>query len=383
MKILLLGEYSNLHNSLKKGLCDLGHEVTLISSGDGFKSYSSDILYKKTPISAKFKPLKKLFKLIFKYPYSFYVRSFQFEKISPQLKGYDVIQLINEHAIGGVPYIERKQLSRLKKQNKHMVLLCCGDDYNTIHFQLNSTKLKYSILTPYLMNKKLKNEYEYSLKYLTKPFKNLSMHISNISLGIIASDIDYHLPLQNNPLYLGLIPNPVVHDKLKPTKKQETNTRILLGVNTSSYIKKGIDYFEKALIEIKKRHPNVIIKKTKNLPFSDYIEELNKTDILLDQVFGYDQGYNALEAMALGKVVFTGAEREFLEHYNLNEDEVAVNALPDVEYLVSKLSMLIEDPERIQKIGKNAKAFTVKYHDATKVAKMYVDVWENAIEQQP
>jgi len=382
MKILLLGEYSNLHNSLKKGLCDLGHEVTLISTGDGFKGYSSDILYKKKPISTRYKPLKKLFKLVFKHPFSFYVRSFQFEKILPQLKGYELIQLINEHAIGGVPYIERKQLSKLKKQNKNMVLLCCGDDYNTIHFQLNTTKLKYSVLTPYLSNKRLKPKYEYSLKYITKPFLKLSKHIENISLGIIASDIDYHLPLQNNPLYIGLIPNPVVLNKLKAAKKQETNTRILLGINTGSYIKKGIDYFEKALTEIEKRHPNVIIKKTKNLPFSDYIEELNKTDILLDQVFGYDQGYNALEAMALGKVVFTGAEREFLEHYNLNEDEVAVNALPDVEYLVSKLSMLIEDPERIQKIGKNAKAFVIKHHDATRVAKMYVDVWKNAIEQQ-
>ena len=43
MKILLIGEYSNLHNSLKKGLIDLGHEVTLVSFGDGFKDFSSDI----------------------------------------------------------------------------------------------------------------------------------------------------------------------------------------------------------------------------------------------------------------------------------------------------------------------------------------------------
>ena len=43
MKILLIGEYSNLHNSLKKGLIELGHEVTLVSFGDGFKNLSSDI----------------------------------------------------------------------------------------------------------------------------------------------------------------------------------------------------------------------------------------------------------------------------------------------------------------------------------------------------
>ena len=44
MKILLVGEYSRLHNSLKEGLIKLGHEVTLISSGDGLKQYPSDFL---------------------------------------------------------------------------------------------------------------------------------------------------------------------------------------------------------------------------------------------------------------------------------------------------------------------------------------------------
>ena len=43
MKILLVGEYSRLHNSLKEGLIQLGHNVTLLSTGDGFKDYPADI----------------------------------------------------------------------------------------------------------------------------------------------------------------------------------------------------------------------------------------------------------------------------------------------------------------------------------------------------
>ena len=37
MKILLVGEYSRLHNSLKEGLEKLGHDVTLVGKQDGFK----------------------------------------------------------------------------------------------------------------------------------------------------------------------------------------------------------------------------------------------------------------------------------------------------------------------------------------------------------
>jgi hypothetical protein len=48
---------------------------------------------------------------------------------------------------------------------------------------------------------------------------------------------------------------------------------------------------------------------TKSIPYKDYIN-LYKSHIVLDQVFSYDQGYNALEAMAKA-VVFTGAETEF------------------------------------------------------------------------
>ncbi len=34
MKILLIGEYSNVHNTLARGLRELGHTVTVISNGD-------------------------------------------------------------------------------------------------------------------------------------------------------------------------------------------------------------------------------------------------------------------------------------------------------------------------------------------------------------
>ena len=43
MRILLVGEYSRLHNSLKEGLELLDHEITLIATGDYFKNYPADI----------------------------------------------------------------------------------------------------------------------------------------------------------------------------------------------------------------------------------------------------------------------------------------------------------------------------------------------------
>ena len=43
MKILLMGEYSNVHATLAEGLRKLGHEVTVLSNGDFWKNYPRDI----------------------------------------------------------------------------------------------------------------------------------------------------------------------------------------------------------------------------------------------------------------------------------------------------------------------------------------------------
>ena len=80
--------------------------------------------------------------------------------------------------------------------------------------------------------------------------------------------------------------------------------------------------------------------------------------------------------MAKGKVVFTYAKKEFLEYYNLQEDEVCINALPDVNYLVEKLSWLIENPSKIQEIGKNARNFIGEHHNYKKVAQEYIKVYK-------
>ena len=45
MKILLLGEYSNVHNTLADGLRALGHEVTVASNGDFWKNYPRAMMW--------------------------------------------------------------------------------------------------------------------------------------------------------------------------------------------------------------------------------------------------------------------------------------------------------------------------------------------------
>ena len=91
-------------------------------------------------------------------------------------------------------------------------------------------------------------------------------------------------------------------------------------------------------------------------------------------VYGYDQGFHALEAMAKGKVVFTCAEKEFYQHYGLDE-LVNINARPEVTYLVDQLSQLIDHPYKIIEIGKRARKFVEKEHHHIAIASKYCSLW--------
>ncbi|MGV6829958.1 MAG: glycosyltransferase family protein [bacterium] len=381
MKILLVGEYSRLHNSLKEGLVELGHEVTLIGNGDLFKKYPADIHidadFFKKPI---FSFLRKGFFKLFGFDFADYEVSYRLKKKLPELKGYDIIQLINEDALCIAPFIQIPLLKKLINQNKSAFLLCCGDDHISIQHYLKNDQ-KYSILTPYLDHGVSKKHFRYALKYLTKPYKKLHEFLYEHIKGVISTDLDYYITQVDRKSHLGMIPNPVNTNLIKSTPKQSNEKlTIFHGVNELSKIRKGASFFEKALDKIQKLYGDKVnIQITYSLPYKEYIKVYEKAHILLDQVYAFDQGYNALEGMAAGKVVFTGADDIWLNQYNLKEDTIAINALPDEEAIFKKLEWLILNPEKVSEIGANARKFIEKEHDYIKVAQQYTQVWNNAI----
>ncbi|TBV27611.1 glycosyltransferase family 1 protein [Meridianimaribacter sp. CL38] len=377
MRILLIGEYSRLHNSLKEGLTALGHEVLLVGNGDGFKNYPVDIRLDHSFHSKFLKKIKIGFYRLTSIDIGSWEIYFKTLLINKKLKGFDVVQLINESSIKATPKLEIKFLKRILKQNKKLFLLSCGIDYQCMKYMMEG-KFEYSIMSPYLEDKSLFDLYKFQLQYLNEDYTKLHNFIYNNSNGVIATDMDYHIPLLGNKHYLGLIPNPINIEKIKYTPlKVDDKIKIFHGVNTKAIVKKGNQYFSDALKIIEKKYGDKVeIKTTYSIPYNEYIKLYDECHILLDQVYGYDQGYNALEAMAKGKVVLTGAEKEFEKFYDLKH-QVAVNVKPDVNQIVNALSDLIENPEKIINISKSARTFIEDYHDYKKIAKKYSNAWSN------
>ena len=380
MKILLIGEYNSSHYTLKEGLEALNHDVLVVGLGDGFKKRVVDInlkLYFRTGFTSLIR--KGIYRFFSIDIASLLIRR-QFSHHKSKFKGYDIVQLINEKPFSTTTRIEKELLSFIFKHNPNVFLLSCGTDHISVKFAYDK-KFRYSILTPFFEGKVSKKAFSHILMRIEEPYLSLHKFVYKNIHGIIASDLDYHIPLIGNGKYLGMVPNPINLNKFKKIDLDIQHAIVIFhGINRDNYYKKGNDIFDAALlIIIKKYSERVKIITVESLPYNTYIEAYKSAHILLDQVYAYDQGFNALEAMAMGKVVFTGAEQEWLDYYNLEEDTVAINALPDAFKIAKKLEWLILNPNKILEISKNAREFVEKHHNHINVANQYIEKWQSKL----
>ena len=378
MRILLLGEYSNFHNTLKAGLEKNGHRVLLMGRKDGFKNYSLDIDLEPILFSTTlFRKVKNVLFLIFKIDISNFEVFYNFYKNRKQFMNFEIVQLINEFPFKTSPFWDKKILSFIFKHNKKVILSACGDDVTYLTYLIDSD-LSHHVLTPLLNNKKLKTNFRHSLNYLKPSFKKLSHFVKNHVEYIIPGDFDYEMAYKNLPKVKPLIPFPVNIEKNKFQPLQILGKiKIFHGINRGNYYKKGNDIFIQALKQIQEKYNHTIeIIQVESIPYKEYIKLYNESHILLDQAYAYDQGYNALEAMAQGKVVFSGFSAGFKSHYMITK-KIGIHTTPNVNEIVKNLSWLIENPKEIIEISNNARAYIETHHDYEKVAKTYLDTWNS------
>jgi len=381
MRILLIGDYSGLHSALKKGLLQYPaiEEVVLVSDGDKFKDFQVEVSLRPRVMMRPWGLfLRKVIHKVCRWDLAELEIGWRAERAFKKLKNFDVVQLINDRPLQTLPFWERRLLKRLFAQNKQVFLLSCGIDVYGVQY-LTAHPEELSLLQPLFAHPKLKTHYAYVDVYRKYGVIKTQKMIVEHCKGIIASDMDYVNPNKCHPKYLGLIPHPVVLDDIEPFKTRKIDrVCIFLGINKGNYHQKGIGYFEEALKQIQTKYGNQIeLVIAAQLPYADYKKAQEKAHIVLDQVFAKDQGYNALEAMAKGKVVCTGASEDFLLQYQLKEDEVCITAKPDVAYLVDKLSHLIDNKAVINEIGQRAQMFVYQIHDCKTIANQYIATWKS------
>lgn len=362
MKILLIGEYSNVHWTLAEGLRSLGHTVCVVSNGDFWKDYRRDIsLVREYNRIGGIKYLIKLYSLL------------------PRLRGYDVVQLINPM------FLELKAeriapiYRYLKKHNKKVFLGAFGmDAYWVEACTALPYRFRYSDFN--IGNTPITNNYvnEQKADWQETPKAHLNRHIANDCNGIIAGLYEYYAayePKHSNKLTY--IPFPVKSDALaRAIYTPERKIRFFIGIQKERSIYKGTDIMLRALERLAGNYPDDCeLLKAESVPFEQYSQMIEDCDILLDQLYGYSPAMNALLAMSKGKIVIGGAEPECYDILDEQTLRPMVNVAPSEQDVYEKLEWLIKNKQQIATMQQQSIEFITKHHSPAKVAQQYIKFW--------
>ena len=119
----------------------------------------------------------------------------------------------------------------------------------------------------------------------------------------------------------------------------------------------------------------VTLQKAEGIPFDEYQQMIDDSDVLLDQLYSYTPAMNALLAMSKGIVVVGGGEPENYEILGEKELRPIINVEPTYESIYQELEQLVLHPERLPELKRQSIEYVQKHHDYIKVARQYLDFW--------
>ncbi|MBP1618299.1 MAG: glycosyltransferase family 4 protein [Bacteroidetes bacterium] len=363
MRILLLGEFSNLHWTLACGLRALGHEVVVASSGDQFKSYQRDIALTRSSgsVLGTIKYLGDVF---------FHFSSF---------KGFDVVQIINPCFLDLKAGRIRLAFEYLKRHNGKVFLGAFGDDYFWLKACLDKQVFRYSEFDIPERDTMLRNAQKLKDEWISTEKEDLNKYIADKSDGIIACLYEYFVAYQ--PFFeekLAYIPAPIHTDEILFVQRgvHLPGINFFIGIQKSRSEWKGTDVMLRALLRVQAKYPEqCFVKKAESVPYAEYVTLMDGSDIILDQLYSYTPAMNALTAMAQGLVVVGGGEPENYEIIGETELRPIINVLPSEEEVYRQLEKIILEKEKIPELSQQSRLYVERHHHYLKVAQQYIDFW--------
>ena len=438
MKILLIGDYSNVHATLAEGLRTLGHDVTVVSDGDGWKDYPRDIDIRR-PSLGRWQSLR------------YYLR---LRRLWHSLRGYDIVQLINPvflplRAERIWPFYES-----LRRHNGKVFMGAFGMDHYWVKAGTDCHTFRYSDFnlgpTPRtdlpenalfiadwlhgpkgLLNRRIAADcdgiiaglYEYyasyekycpqkeKLTFIPFPIKRLYTSPSlppSLSPSELAAPLRHPSPVregENAPADEEAICSNVISadeetnrsnvippsltgegwqgaagspdgERLESPGARPEGVVFFIGIQRSRSAYKGTDIMLRALERVEKELPDKVrAVRVESVPFAEYRTLMLGSDVILDQLYSYTPAMNALEAMAQGLVVVGGGEPE--NYAILGEESLRpiINVEPDEESVYEALRDLALHPERLPRLKADTLAYIQRHHDHLKVAQQYLNFW--------
>ena len=410
MRILLLGEYSNVHNTLAKGLRHLGHEVTVASNGDFWKDYPRDQDLARRP--GKLGGLALMAKVA---------------TLLPRWRGYDVVQLINPMFLELKAERIMPVYRYLRRHNRRVVLGAFGMDYYWVNECVQRRPLRYS---DFNIGDQLRTD-DIAMTdrrdWTGTPKAELNKFIAADCDAIVTGLYEYDVCYRPNfPEKTTFIPFPIDtaqaqaatpapptqappaapppappaggrgvvtlkaemkrKDYILPSPPREgpgerlvglSGVGLFIGLSRGRSVYKGTDIMLRAAKAVEARYPDRLhLTVAEGLPFNEYQRLMNGAYVIMDQLYSYTPAMNALLAMSKGIVVIGGGEPENYDILGEKELRPIVNVQPTEESVRHELEQLVLHPERLPLLKQQSIDYVRRHHDYIKVARQYEQLYQ-------
>lgn len=352
MRILLFGEYSGFFNCLKDGLVALGHDVFMVSNGDGVKDFPSDFRWDKHVFAnskGRLKILGNIANLMLHPRY---------------LVGYDVVLLIAPNEISiRQQWLNRIPYDFLRHFNKKIYLSGAGITAHLFDYWYNSNEKYRSYMEGYFIGA------DYVFYQNNKELLSWEDELLNKVDGYIPIWYEYYMPFKDYRSCRNIIRIPV-NTKQFEYKPNKVNDKIVFYHGSRSECK-GTRYIKAAFEKMKKYYGNKgEFICAGMLPFEEYMKLVDRTNVIVDDANSYSVAMNGFFSMLKGKLIMGGAEPVANEMYGYRNNPI-FNICPDVDQICETMIEIINRKDEIESIGLKGRRFVEEYHDYIDIARQY------------
>ena len=374
MRIIIIGEFSSFSKNLSEGFRQLEHECFVFSWGDNFKKINQDsdnsYCIRQGQLSSK-----NLWKHIF-FAFKSMITSFKLQRkvceMSKEQK-WDVALVINPSFIRKKkafwkPEFTQKMIESLLFNSSQIYFSACGRDVPYYDFWKDQNWKNKEMIS-----------FGISSRYTSKEIHHLQSCLGFINKVIpvmyMYAEAWRRSEYTKNCKVLPTIPLPV--DTSKFEEKNNIGVKIVIFHGIIRPKDKGTPYILDAMKRLQKKYPDEVECVAKGgMPLDEYLPLLNRTNILIDQVYADSVGMNGLYALAMGKVVLGGNEPENQKEFGECDCPI-INIIPDADQIYAELEKLVKNPNLIKTLSVKSRVYVEKVHDAKTIAKKYIDSFKN------
>ncbi|MBO5540217.1 MAG: glycosyltransferase family 1 protein [Muribaculaceae bacterium] len=371
MRILFVGDASNLHNCLAGQLRTMGHDAVVASNGSHWMNTGRDIDLTRRP--GKLGAIRYVMDVI---------------KALPQMRGYDIVELSSHIFLDLKPDKVRRVFDYLRRHNDKVVLSALGTDriyYEACHDGKTYRYSDYRVgnqPSPYVESREYvaQQQDNWRLPVMKRYSDYLLEHID----GVVACLWEYYAayrPLMGDKVAYAGIPIDVDSLPLRPLATEPDRVRFFVGIQRARTVIKGTDRLLAALQRVHARYPDLCeMEVVENLPYDEYTRRMRASHVLLDQLYSYTPATNALIAMAQGLVAVSGAEPEYYDLIGECDNHPIVNVTPyNDEDIDHQLEHIIEHKSQLPQWSVLSREFVIKHNAAALVAQRHLDFWHKIL----